>query len=119
MKIAKIAAILTVMTALIGIGAFVVQLDSRWAKAVDVKEIIEKHDTDVAQIMTQQQKMSERLDRKILEDRASDTQDRIWKLDDRYQTIENMPPTTKEEYRKLKVKLDQIYKQLDSYNNAQ
>jgi len=54
-----------------------------------------------------------RLEQKILSDKADNLQDRIWKLEDRYRgDISKMPITVKEEYRLLKIKLQQIRERL-------
>jgi len=108
MTLKKFAAIVSIITGLVAIIAIGTRVDSRWAKADDV-EIV----------MMQQQQLSMRLDRKILEDSAQGIQNRIWKLEDRYGTIDKMPAVVREEYRQLKVRLDQIYKQLDTYNKIQ
>ncbi len=46
-----------------------------------------------------------RLDRKILNDKISTAQDRIWKIEDRYEDKE-IPDSVKEELRILKKKLE-------------
>lgn len=101
MTLKKFAAIVSIITGLVAIIAIGTKIDNRWAKANDV-EIVQ----------VQQQQLETRLDRKILEDIAENIQNRIWMLDDRYKTTSNMPASVKEEYRKLKVKLKQIYKKL-------
>lgn len=47
-------------------------------------------------------KISQRLDYKILDDRLKSVQERLWQLDDRYYKKE-MPLSVKEEYRSLQV----------------
>ncbi len=66
----------------IAFGAYF-YIDDRYAKAGDVK-LIER-----------------RLDQKIKADRFEKVQERIWKLEDRYEK-RPMPESVKEEYRSLK-----------------
>ena len=72
-------ALLALVSMLFG-GYFYV--DSRYALAGDVKNL------------------SERLENKIIEDKLSNIQQRIWKIDDRYEE-KIMPDSVKEEYRQL------------------
>jgi len=60
------------------------QLDKRWASAETV------------------QKLSERLDNKIAQDRIDYLDQRIWKIEDRYKHEGKMPIMIKDQYRGLK-----------------
>ena len=60
------------------------------------------------------QKVEKRLDVKILKDRANTLQERIWKLEDRYEK-KKMPKTVQEELRKLKAELIEIQKDLEKW----
>ena len=76
-------------------------VDNRYAK-----------DDQVKQVEQQVQKVEKRLDKKILKDRANALQERIWKLEDRYEK-KKMPKTVQEELRKLKIELVDIQKNLE------
>ena len=89
---------LIALTTLVG-TAFTV--DNRYAK-----------DEQVKQVEQQVQKVEKRLDKKILKDRANALQERIWKLEDRYEK-KKMPKTVQEELRKLKIELVDIQKNLE------
>ena len=89
---------LIALTTLVG-TAFTV--DNRYAK-----------DDQVKQVEQQVQKVEKRLDKKILKDRANALQERIWKLEDRYNG-KKIPAAVKEELRKNKAELVQIRKDLE------
>jgi hypothetical protein len=89
---------LIALTTLVG-TAFTV--DNRYAK-----------DEQVKQVEQQVQKVEKRLDKKILKDRANALQERIWKLEDRYNG-KKIPAAVKEELRKNKAELVQIRKDLE------
>lgn len=55
--------------------------------------------------------LSERLDQKILSDRADRLQEKIWKYDDRYEK-KPMDDITKEEYRTIYKELKDINKKI-------
>ena len=76
-------------------------VDNRYAKNEQVK-----------QVEQQVQKVEKRLDKKILKDRANALQERVWKLEDRYEK-KKMPKTVQEELRKLKTELVEIQKNLE------
>ena len=76
-------------------------VDNRYAKEQQVKKVEQKV-----------QKVEKRLDKKILKDRANALQERIWKLEDRYEK-KKMPKTVQEELRKLKIELVDIQKNLE------
>jgi len=76
-------------------------VDSRYAKDEQVKKVEQKV-----------QKVEKRLDMKILRDRANALQERVWKLEDRYNG-KKIPTAVKEELRKLKAELVQIQKDLE------
>ena len=87
---------LAVVVTLSTISGMVVAIDSRWAKAGEVKQI------------------SQRLDQKIYSDRVDRIQERMWRLEDRFGSVcEKMPIESREEYRKLrdeKAHLDEYLK---------
>ena len=93
-----IVGFLIALTTLVG-TAFTV--DNRYAKDEQVKKVEQKVE-----------KVEKRLDKKILKDRANALQERIWKLEDRYNGKE-IPATVKEELRKNKAELIQITKELE------
>ena len=93
-----IVGFLIALTTLVG-TAFTV--DNRYAKDQQVKKVEQKV-----------QKVEKRLDVKILKDRANALQERIWKLEDRYNG-KKIPTTIKEELRKNKAELIQITKELE------
>jgi type II secretory pathway component PulJ len=92
MDLKKISIIAGIIVALFSIGGSLYALDGRWAK-----------DTELQQI-------GYRLDQKILQDDINYTQRRIWQLEDRHGSYNQMPQTVKEEYRQLKAKLEQLLK---------
>lgn len=54
-----------------------------------------------------------RLEQKILTDRSSQIQQRMWKIEDRYGLdLKDAPETVKEEYRQLQDELDDLDKEL-------
>lgn len=55
--------------------------------------------------------VEQRLDYKIKSDQSKEIQQRIWQLDDRYESKE-MPESTKEEYRKIQEEKKQIDEEL-------
>ena len=93
-----IVGFLIALTTLVG-TAFTV--DNRYAKDQQVKKVEQKVE-----------KVEKRLDKKILKDRANALQERIWKLEDRYNG-KKIPTTIKEELRKNKAELIQITKELE------
>lgn len=71
---------------ILAIGSVVglcITLESHWARASEFKQL------------------NMRFEEKVNSDRLDRIQERIWKTEDRYDTISKMPPTVKEEYRKL------------------
>lgn len=84
----------TIIGALYGGGTFV---DNRYAHQGDVQLI------------------SMRLEQKVLTDRASQIQQRIWKIEDRYGSdLKEAPETVKEEYRQLKMELNDLDHELNA-----
>lgn len=83
MKLKKVTAITGMFISLSTLAGVIIALDNRWAHAADLA------------------KLEKRLDYKICIDRKNSIQDRLWKLEDRYNGFENMHQTTKEEYRQL------------------
>lgn len=86
-KISVIAGLLVVLAGTFS-GAF--SLDGRYAKSVEL------------------QQTNKRLDIKIQEDRAVRIQERIWRLEDRYSTLDKASPADKEEWRKLEAEKKSI-----------
>lgn len=92
----KLTSILGICVAIITIFGGFIAVDAHYAEKTEVQLI------------------SQRLDQKILQDRLHNVQDRIWRLEDRYQTIENMPDLVREEYRKLLLEKEQILNELQN-----
>lgn len=63
------------------------------------------------------QQLEKRLDVKILEDRLSNIQDRVWKIEDRY-FEQRIPKETVEQMRILNNEKNKIEKELDILNKA-
>ena len=78
--------------------------------------IAENVNKELKQTQEQVQKVIERLDIKILNDRADNLQQRIWKLEDRYGVEKKMPYEVKEEFRKLKQEKGKLDKELERLN---
>ena len=98
-KINTLIAISIGLTTIIG-AAFTV--DSRYAKLADVDSI----SAYIASV-------DDRLDIKILKDRADALQSRMWKLEDRYgMDIIKMPAGVREQYRELKKEFDEIMEKI-------
>ena len=89
-KMTLISIILGIVVSLFTISGGIYAVETHYAKKAEVKLL------------------AERLDQKILQDRLYNIQERIWKLQDRYETIEKMPTSVKEEYRKLEMEKEQI-----------
>jgi len=86
---AVLAFILTISSAV----ALLFSLDSRWAKAAELK------------------KVQYRLEQKIQQDRVDALQERLWKLDDRFER--DMPQAVKDEYRKLEKEKIELEKYIE------
>lgn len=69
-------------------------IDARYAQSADVQLI------------------EQRLDEKIVQDRADNLQERIWKLEDRFGSEKNMKQEVKEVYRQLKEDLKKLEQKL-------
>lgn len=80
----KVSIILTILVSLAILMGVVFKLDNRWAKAKDV------------------QRLALRLDQKINLDRANALQERMWMLEEKFGSVNNMPKEIKKEYRLLK-----------------
>lgn len=95
MDLKKIAIVIGVVISLSTVTGIMFKLDSRWAKAGTVRML------------------SMRLDIKILEDHRKAVQARIWQLDDRFPPHKTKPLSVREEYRKLKQKIEDLDKQIE------
>ncbi len=82
--IKKIMTISGLIIALAAVWGLLRSLDQYVAKAEQLKQV------------------EMRLDQKIDADRVDRVQERIWKLEDRYEAVGRMPQSVKEEYRDLK-----------------
>ena len=91
----NISVVLGLVIAISTIVGIVFNLDSRWAKAAEVKKI------------------EYRLEQKIQQDRVESLQERLWKLEDRYVDITKMPQEVKDEYRRLKSQKEELEKYID------
>jgi len=95
----------SIIAAIIGIGTVVgtaFTVDSRYAKSAEVDSI----SAYIASV-------DDRLDIKILKDRADALQSRMWKLEDRYgMDIAKMPDDVREQYRELKKEFDEIMEKI-------
>ena len=92
----KLIAVLVTSIATILSSAFFI--DARYAQSAEV------------------QLVEQRLDQKIIQDRADNLQQRIWKFEDRFGSESKMKQEIKDEYRQLKEdlqKLEQKLKVLD------
>ena len=78
-------------------------IDSRYAKVDEMSEVNEYV-----------QQVDERLELKILKDRADAIQERMWKIEDRYgMDIADMPEDKRDQYRKLKKEYDEIMEKIN------
>lgn len=87
----KLLTAIGILISLSTLAGILYGLDNRWAKNCDLTAV------------------SQRLEEKIRNDRADRIQERVWKLEDRYQN-KPMEESVKEEYRQLKKELDNIKK---------
>ena len=78
------SAILVSVLTISSVVTLLFNLDGRWAKAAELK------------------KVQYRLEQKIQQDRIDALQERLWKYDDRYEKVTDMPQHAKDEYRELK-----------------
>jgi septal ring factor EnvC (AmiA/AmiB activator) len=91
--IEKIISIVVLLSFAFGTYFFI---DNRYALAENVNQI------------------EKRLDQKISSDRYSQTQQRIWTLDDRYKDKTKMPKSVQEEYRELQDQKQKLQDELKS-----
>jgi len=78
-------------------------IDSRYAKVGEMSEVNEYV-----------QQVDERLELKILKDRADAIQERMWKIEDRYgMDVAKMPEDKRDQYRKLKKEYDEIMEKIN------
>ena len=97
-------AFIVAITTLLG-TAFTV--DNRYAKQTQTTAKIDSVEQTI-------QKVEQRLDKKILKDRADVLQERIWKYEDRYED-KPMPDSIKEVIRDLQKEFDDVTKELDKH----
>jgi len=94
-KISTWIALLIGLTTLVGT---MFALDNRYAKTEDISDI----ESYVEQI-------DQRLELKILKDRANAVQERMWKIEDRYgMEVAKMSEEVRDQYRELKKEYDEI-----------
>jgi hypothetical protein len=97
----KIVAVCGAIGFVITIGGAYVAVDSRYAKAEDVKQI------DI------------RLEQKILADKSDILQERLWKMEDRYGYIDvskgtsNVPPEINDQYRRIRAEKQAVDQKLN------
>jgi len=94
LTIGKLSSILGCIIAVATIVGLLWSLDQRWAKSAEVKQL------------------ELRLDQKIMSDRVGQIQERMWKLEDRYKSVDKMPEEVKYEYRALQVEKELLGKRL-------
>jgi len=117
MKLKEKIAIAVGIIAILGFSwKAVTYIDKRYANAQevrkDVQKIEQKQEKDVQRIEQKQEKEAQRLDYKILSDQLERNQERIWKIEDRFEK-KKMDETTKEELRLLELKKENVQKKLD------
>jgi predicted nucleic acid-binding Zn-ribbon protein len=101
-KIGPILGVIISLGVILGaIFTYMSNLDSRYAKAKEIHEYSQ-----------QLQSLSKRLDQKIMDDRAYSLQERIWRLEDRYGNINDMPEDIRNIYRELNRDLESIREKL-------
>jgi len=103
MNLKKISIILAILVATITLSTSLFKLDKRWAKPEYVKTVESK----VEVVKTEVEFVELRLEQKILRDDLRQQQQRIWDLEDRYGSINNMPQEVKNEYRNLRMDKDE------------
>ncbi len=91
----KLTLIIGLLISLSTVGGIVIALDSRWAKTETVEQL------------------SMRLDQKIVTDRISQLQERIWSIEDRYEG-KTMPDDIKDVLRRLRQEISDLERQLES-----
>ena len=101
MKLNKAATIITILIGIPIIVSTIIAFENHWASAEDMKNVQQS----IVQI-------NKRLDQKILEDRLSNIQNRIWILEDRYKNTD-MPVEIKKIYRSLVTEKDKLIKRLE------
>lgn len=101
MKLNKLATVISILVGIPTIIGAIIVLENHWASAEDMKNIQQS----IVQI-------NKRLDQKILEDRLSNIQNRIWALEDRYKNTD-MPMEIKNIYRSLVTERDKLIKRLE------
>ena len=89
----KLVALLITSIATILSSAFFI--DARYAQSAEVQLI------------------EQRLDQKIIQDRADNLQQRIWKLEDRFGSESKMKQEIKDEYRQLKEDVQKLKQKLN------
>ncbi len=124
----RYGAIVGAIAGTIAIIVYMYNIDSHWVKTTVFREYCSTHDQNVVEhkneisqyqkkIINEIHKVSKRLDQKILQDRSTFYQERIWAYDDRYPNSIDMPPHTKTEYRTVILEKIEIDKQLALMGN--
>jgi len=97
----KFKVIITLILSLAALGTVIAGVDARYAKQ-----------DSVANIEQQVSKVETRLDYKILQDRHSALQERVWKHEDRY-IDKPMPESVRDAVRALKKEMVELEKKMD------
>ena len=105
MKLDKAKGWVAFIIALTTLLATAFTVDNRYAKQTQTTAKIDSVEQTIQQV-------EQRLDKKILKDRADVLQERIWKYEDRYED-KPMPDSIKEVIRDLEKEFGDITKELD------
>lgn len=105
----KATTIISIILGLCTLAGVVIGFDHYFAKAEDLDCLAKKE--KVTLIAKSLNRAIQRLDQKILQDKCDWMQNRIWKLEDRY-LDKKMPPSVKEEYRKLILNRERLCRDL-------
>lgn len=106
MELIKIGSYVTSVAATIGAlygGATFV--DGRYVHAPD---------PEMAEVKSDIYLVGQRLEQQILNDRYAALEQRLWKIESRYQDLQKAPETVQEEYHKLKSELSKLDRELDT-----
>ena len=107
----KVNVCIGIIVGLIAISGTLIAIDKRWAKADDLKTVKTETVKDLGEIQKSLQIVNTRLEGKILYDQSCGIQQRIWKLEDRYEH-KKTPRAIKDEIRMLKLEKNKIDEEL-------